>query len=87
MIGLLLLTLRELRAKWIVVGLFGVATVLWVLLASLLNLDVVDGTLAGMRVAGGTVSMEGGGPQELAGFSALQQVVIVVETGVAGGAY
>ncbi|MEM9998785.1 MAG: ABC transporter permease subunit [Bacteroidota bacterium] len=86
MVGLLLLTLRELRAKWIVVGLFAVATVLWVLLASLLNLDVVDGTLAGFRIAGGEVQMEGG-PSELAGFTALQQVVVVVETGVAGGAY
>ncbi|MEO0857430.1 MAG: ABC transporter permease subunit [Bacteroidota bacterium] len=87
MIGLLLLTLRELRAKWIVVGLFGVATVLWVLLASLLNLDVVDGTLAGMRVAGGTVSMEGGGLLSWGGFWALPLVVMVCETGVAGGAY
>ncbi|MEM8556872.1 MAG: ABC transporter permease subunit [Bacteroidota bacterium] len=86
MVGLLLLTLRELRAKWIVVGLFAVATVLWVLLASLLNLDVVDGTLAGFRIAGGEVSMEGG-PSELAGFTALEQIVVVVETGVAGGAY
>lgn len=86
MTGLLLLTLRELRAKWIVVGLFAVATVLWVLLASLLNLDIVDGTLAGLRIAGGEISMEGG-PNELQGFSALQQIVIVVETAVAGAAY
>ncbi len=52
MLGLILLTLRELRAKFIVVGLFGVATFVWVMLAAALNLDIVDGTLAGVRFLG-----------------------------------
>ena len=52
MTGLLLLTLRELRARKVVVGLFVVATVVWVALALALQLDVVDGTLAGARLFG-----------------------------------
>ena len=52
MTGLFLLTLRELRARKIVVGLFVVATVVWVALAFALQLDVVDGSLAGARLFG-----------------------------------
>lgn len=52
MIGLFLLTLRELRARKVVVGLFVVATVVWVALAFALQLDVVDGSLAGARLFG-----------------------------------
>lgn len=50
MTGLLLLTLRELRARKVVIGLFTVATVVWLVLALALQLDVVDGTLAGARL-------------------------------------
>ncbi|OZC03636.1 ABC transporter permease [Rubricoccus marinus] len=52
MLGVLLLTLRELRAKWIVVGLFVIATVIWGTMALALQLDVVDGSLAGARIFG-----------------------------------
>ena len=52
MIGLFLLTLRELRARKVVIGLFIVATVVWVTLALALQLDVVDGSLAAARVFG-----------------------------------
>lgn len=52
MIGLILLTLRELRARKVVVGLFVVATLVWVVLAFALQLDVVDGSLAGARLFG-----------------------------------
>jgi hypothetical protein len=50
--GLVLLTLRELRAKKVVLGLFVVATLVWVLFASALQLDVVDGSLAGASLFG-----------------------------------
>ncbi|MEL6616143.1 MAG: ABC transporter permease subunit [Bacteroidota bacterium] len=56
MIGVLLLTLRELRAKWIVVGLFAVATLIWLTMALALQLDVVDGSLAGARLFGQEMS-------------------------------
>ncbi len=52
MTGLILLTLRELRARKVVVGLFVVATAVWFTLALALQVDVVDGSLAGMRVFG-----------------------------------
>lgn len=54
MTGLLLLTLRELRARKVVVGLFVVATAVWLTLALALQLDVVDGSLAGVRLFGRT---------------------------------
>ena len=52
MTGLILLTLRELRARKVVVGLFVVATAVWLTLALALQVDVVDGSLAGLRVFG-----------------------------------
>ena len=52
MLGLFLLTLRELRARKVVIGLFLVATVVWVAFTFALQLDVVDGTLAGARLFG-----------------------------------
>ena len=52
MIGLLLLTLRELRARKVIVALFVVATAVWLSLALALQLDVVDGSLAGFRLFG-----------------------------------
>ena len=58
MLGLILLTLRELRAKLVVIGLFLVATFVWLMLTFALNLDIVDGTLAGIRVFGNEQAME-----------------------------
>ena len=52
MIGLILLTLRELRARKVVVGLFVVATAVWLAFALALQLDVVDGSLTGVRIFG-----------------------------------
>ena len=52
MLGVLRLALRELRAKWIVVGLFVIATIIWLTMALALQLDVVDGSLAGARLFG-----------------------------------
>lgn len=52
MTGLFLLTLRELVARKVVAGLFGVATLVWLVLALALQLDVVDGTLAGASLFG-----------------------------------
>ena len=52
MYGLFLLTLRELRARKVVLGLFVVATLIWIAFAFALQLDVVDGSLAGARLFG-----------------------------------
>lgn len=67
MIGLLLLTLRELRARKVVLGLFAVATLVWLVLALALQLDVVDGSLAGARLLTpvGVETIEGAESAEL----------------------
>lgn len=91
MIGVLLLTLRELRAKKIILGLFGVATLVWVVLALALRLDVIEGSLAGVRMFGDEVVNESeiaGGNQELPfGDSMLQTFVFGAEMFAAGAAY
>ncbi len=97
MLGIVLLTLRELRSKFIIVGLFGVATFVWVMLTFALNLDIVDGTLAGLRIFGqeeplerevevqdpetGEVATETVRPF---GENPLEELVVTVEQAVAG---
>ena len=51
-VSILLLTLREVIAKRIAVGLFAVATLAWVLMTFALNLDIVDGSLAAVKLFG-----------------------------------
>jgi ABC-type transport system involved in multi-copper enzyme maturation permease subunit len=81
--GLISLTIRELRARKVIVGLFVVSTLVWVLLAFALNLDVVDGTLAGLRLFG----QEPEGDQPVQQALNLRDVVVAVESVVAGAAY
>ncbi|MDX1420064.1 MAG: ABC transporter permease subunit [Rubricoccaceae bacterium] len=97
MAGLVLLTLRELRAKKVVLGLFLVATLVWVLLASALQLDVVDGSLAGARLFGqdaefgDAVDPETGEPVApevpFGAETVLEGLVFAAEAFVAGAAY
>lgn len=90
MTGVFLLTLRELRAKKIVLGLFGVATLVWVVLALALQLDVVEGSLAGVRLFGNEATMDGGpdSADELPfGDSLLESFVFGAEMFAAGAAY
>ena len=97
MAGLILLTIRELRAKLIIVGLFGVATFVWLMLTFALNLDIVDGTLSSIRIFGQEealerqveVENEETGEVETRtvtpfGENPLERIVVGVEQGVAG---
>lgn len=97
MTGLILLTIRELRSKLIIVGLFGVATFVWLMLTFALNLDIVDGTLAGVRIFGQEEALERQvevqnqetGEVETRtvqpfGANPLENIVVGVEQGVAG---
>jgi len=97
MTGLILLTIRELRSKLIIVGLFGVATFVWLMLTFALNLDIVDGTLAGVRIFGQESALEQQveiqnqetGEVETRtvqpfGENPLENIVVGVEQGVAG---
>ena len=96
MLGLVLLTIRELRAKFVVVGLFAVATFVWLMLTFALNLDVVDGTLAGLKIFGQeapldkqVVTSEDGETQTVNpfGINPLESIVVTVQQVVAGATF
>jgi ABC-type transport system involved in multi-copper enzyme maturation permease subunit len=78
-LGLIYLTFRELWAKKVVLGLFLISSLLLVMVAFALNLDVVDGSLAGLRLFGQA-------PGTMEGLS-LEKLVFGVEAAVAGAAY
>lgn len=79
-LGLVYLTLRQLWAKKVVLGLFVISTLILLMVGFALNLEVVDGTLAGLRLFG----QEPDGPL---GAVDLNELVFVVESAVAGLAY
>ncbi len=97
MTGVAILTLRELSAKKIVLGLFVVATFVWGTLALALQVDVVDGTLDGLRLFGqspevqverdGQVTEETLDDQLQRDDDPWRMVVIVAQSFVAGAAY
>ncbi len=91
-IGVVILTFREVWAKKITLGLFIVCTLLWLLMAFALNLDIVEGSISGIRIFGQTadtptethVDDAGNAVQELL---SLETFVTTVESVVAGLAY
>lgn len=84
LIGLLQITFRELWARKIVLGLFIISSLVLLVVTFALNLDVVEGSLAGIRLFGQDAGKmgEGGGPQ-----LSLNRIVIAVESVVAGMSY
>lgn len=92
MIGVVILTFRELVARKVVLGLFIVATLVWGLLALALQLDVVDGTLEGIRIFGQmpevrVESSNGGEGLDSLGDDPLRTIVMATEAVVAGITY
>lgn len=83
--GILLLTFRELWAKKIVIGLFVVSTLVLLMTAFALNLDVVEGSLAGLRLFGEDLRAEDG--EAMPDEFTLERVVFGVQSAVAGAAY
>ncbi len=87
MISVIALTFRELRAKKITVGLFLMATLSWIMLLFALNLDIVEGSLAGIRIFG----TDAGIPNEISEAGGqdfgLTRFVISIQSFVAGAAY
>lgn len=77
--GSLLLTFRELWALRITQGMFAVATLAWLILSFALNLDIVEGSIAALRIFG--MQTEPGGVMPLTEF------VIFVNQFVFGAAY
>lgn len=83
--GIILLSFRELWAKKVVIGLFAVSTLVLLMTAFALNLDVVEGSLAGLRIFGEDVGA--GGDGQLPENFTLDRVVFGVQAAVAGAAY
>jgi len=83
--GLFLLTARELWAKKIVLGLFVVSSLVLVAITFALNLEVVEGSLEGLRLFGEQSSPDG--PPQTSPQLSLTRVVVAVEAIVAGAAY
>jgi len=84
--GLLVLTFRELWAKRIVLGLFVVSSLLLLGIALALNLEVVEGSLQGLRLFGEESSKSTPSPQSSQPMS-LTGIVVAVESIVAGASY
>lgn len=83
--GLFLLTARELWAKKIVLGLFVVSSLVLIAITFALNLEVVEGSLEGLRLFGEESSPEG--PPRKSPQLSLTRIVVAVEAIVAGAAY
>ena len=77
LLGIFDLTLRELWAKKVIMGLFVVSTLVLLSVSFALNLDVVEGSLAGIRLFG----------SEAEASMSLEEFVFAVESVVAGAAY
>ncbi len=84
--GLLILTFRELWAKRIVLGLFLVSSLVLLVITFALNLNVVEGSLEGLRLFGEEANAPADAPQEAPQMT-LSRVVVAVEAVVAGAAY
>jgi len=84
--GLLLLTFRELWAKKIVLGLFIVSSLVLLAVTFALNLNVVEGSLEGIRLFGQDAQIEDGAPDASPQMS-LTSIVMAVESVVAGATY
>jgi ABC-type transport system involved in multi-copper enzyme maturation permease subunit len=84
--GLLLLTFRELWAKKIVLGLFLISSLVLLVVTFALNLDVVEGSLEGIRLFGQNAAPPGEGAEAQTQMT-LNRIVVTVESVVAGAAY
>lgn len=83
--ALVRLTMRELWARWVTLGLFIVSTVAWVMMMFALNLDIVEGSLTGIRLFSQDVDVN-----DLAdpgGGDLLKKLVFSIQAFVAGAAY
>lgn len=84
--GLLQMTFRELWAKKIVLGLFVISSLVLIVITFALNLEVVEGSLEGLRLFGQEAEAPEKAPEGTPQMS-LTSVVVAVESVVAGAAY
>ncbi len=90
--AIVLLTFRELWAKKIVIGLLIISTLIWVMLTFALNLDIVEGSLAGVRLFGqdatpGETQVNEDTGEVTRELFSLERIVIEIERFVAAVAY
>lgn len=87
--GLFLLTFRELWAKKVVLGLFVISSLVLLVVTFALNLNVVEGSLEGLRLFGQDAAPESSanGQESEGPQLTLTNVVVTVEAIVAGMAY
>ncbi|MFB6272284.1 MAG: ABC transporter permease [Salinibacter sp.] len=86
LLGLVLITFWELWARKIVLGLFIISSLVLLAVTFALNLDVVEGSLAGIRLFGQEATPENMGGENAPPLT-LNRVVIAVESVVAGVTY
>lgn len=72
--------MREAAARWTLLAYFFLSTLFLIIFASAINLDIVDGALAGAKLFGKEVEMGGGD------FS-IEKLVLGFETGFSGFVY
>ena len=71
--------MREAAARWTLVAYFTLSTIFLIIFASAINLDIVDGALAGAKLFGKEVDMNGEIP--------IEKLVLGFESGFAGVLY
>ncbi|HEV7484329.1 MAG TPA: ABC transporter permease subunit [Thermoanaerobaculia bacterium] len=71
--------MREAAARWTLVAYFFLSTIFILIFASAINLDIVDGALAGAKLFGKTV--------EVSGSMSIEKLVMGFESGFAGVLY
>jgi ABC-2 type transport system permease protein len=72
--------MREAAARWTLVAYFFLSTVFILIFASAVNLDIVDGALAGAKLFGRDVEMHGGAPS-------IEKLVLGFESGFSAVLY
>ncbi len=72
---------REAAARWTLLAYFFLSTIFIIIIAFAINLDIVDGALAGAKLFGKEVDMEGGSD------ISIQKLVVGFESGFSGFLY
>lgn len=90
--GSLLITFRELRSTHVAIGLFAVTTLAWGMLAFAMNLEVVEGSVAALRIFGMDMTPSGGHRDPETGdwirsALTLDQFAVSIQSFIAGAAY
>lgn len=73
--------MREAAARWTLIAYFFLSTIFIIIFAFAINLDIVDGTLAGAKLFGKSMDVQGSKPVDI------EQLVLGFNTGFSGFLY